>query len=113
MLGTGPDGTALRLTDVTDHDHGADFDLSSLDVIASAPAWLTTAERLILFTLIYSLRPKRYLEIGILYGGASLIVSRAMDTIGSGGRLILVDAKPQVSDEDWQASGVKLKTSNF
>src|SRR5688572_15655865 len=56
---------------------------SALEVLSWAPAWLTGSERLLLFTLIYSLRPERYLEIGTLQGGSALIVSAAMDAFDS------------------------------
>jgi predicted O-methyltransferase YrrM len=87
--------------DVSDHQHGTDIDLALLESIRTAPAWLTSSERLLLFSLIYSLRPRRYLEIGILFGGASLIVTKAMDASKSGGRLVLVDPEPQVAPATW------------
>ncbi len=99
---SGPDQTRLEIWDVTKHDYGGDIDFALLDEIRRAPAWLTSAERLLLFTLIYCLRPRRYLEVGILFGGASLIVAKAMDAVQHNGRLILVDSKPQVEDSNWR-----------
>jgi cephalosporin hydroxylase len=99
---TGPDKIDLTIYDVGGNRHGKDIDFNTLDVIRTAPAWLSSAERLMLFTLIYSLRPQRYLEIGILYGGASLIVAKAMDAVNSDGKLILVDINPQVEPSTWQ-----------
>jgi len=75
---------------------------SALEVLSWAPAWLTGSERLLLFTLIYSLRPERYLEIGTLQGGSALIVSAAMDAFDSPGRIVCVDIKPQVDPAHWQ-----------
>ncbi len=60
--------------DVTSHDHGRDLDLRTL----------------------------RYLEVGVLHGGASLIVARAMDALGHDGRLVLIDKTPQVNPGDWE-----------
>jgi predicted O-methyltransferase YrrM len=98
----GPDKITYSVYDVTSHKHGEDIDFNLLDVVHTAPAWLSSAERLMLFALIYSLRPRRYLEIGILHGGASLIVTKAMDAVGYDGQLILVDNEPKVSSEHWQ-----------
>lgn len=102
---SGPDGTTLDVVDVSRDDldaFGQDIDFDALDVMRSAPAMLTGAERLMLFNLIYCLRPQEYIEVGIRFGGASLIVSKAMDASASDGRLYLVDASPEVANETWQ-----------
>ncbi len=101
----GPDSTTVEAVDAsrdTLDDFGLAIDFEALATIQRAPAMLTGSERLALFSLIYGLRPKRYLEIGIRHAGASLIVSRAMDAADYDGRLILVDAKPEVADSTWQ-----------
>jgi len=77
------------------------FDPCWLDVIQLAPAWLTRAERLMLFTLVFSLRPKRYIEIGTLQGGSALIVCRALDALESDGKMYLVDPAPKIATETW------------
>jgi predicted O-methyltransferase YrrM len=92
----GPDKVGFPIYNVNRHKPGEDIDFKILDVVRTAPALLSSAERLMLFTLIYCVRPKRYLEIGILYGGASLIVSKAMDALNHNGHLLLVDKKPQI-----------------
>jgi predicted O-methyltransferase YrrM len=99
----GPGVTGDARYDVSGHEFGCiDIDLTQLGVVRTSPAWLTTSERLLLFTLIYSLRPQRYLEIGVLSGGASLIVAKAMDAVPYTGRLVLVDLAPEISDSLWK-----------
>lgn len=97
----GSDGVVYAACDTTSAGHARELDLSLLRVMNDTPAWLTASERLLLFTLIYSLRPSRYLEIGVLHGGASLIVSKAMDAAGYDGRLILIDPEPQIEPVHW------------
>ena len=102
---SGPDGTTINVVDVSKEDldaFGRDIDFEALDVMRTAPAMLTGAERLMLFNLIYCLRPQEYIEVGIRFGGASLIVSKAMDASNSKGRLYLVDASPEVAQETWR-----------
>jgi predicted O-methyltransferase YrrM len=60
---------------------------------------LTRAERLLLFTLVFCLRPQRYLEIGTLEGGSALIVAAALDALDSKGRIFCVDPAPKVASE--------------
>jgi cephalosporin hydroxylase len=79
-----------------------EIDWTTLDVIHWSPAWMTPAERLLLYTLVFSLRPKRYLEIGTLNGGSALIVSAAIDAVHADGRLVCVDPKPQIDPDHWK-----------
>lgn len=100
----GPDGTTLDVVDASQDDldaFGRDIDFDAMDVLRWAPAMLTGAERLMLFNLIYCLRPQHFIEVGIRYGGASLIVAKAMDASASDGKLYLIDAQPEVSDDTW------------
>jgi predicted O-methyltransferase YrrM len=97
----GVDRTSTEIWDVSEHNHGHDIDFDSLAAIRNAPAWLTSGERLLLFTLVYCLRPRRYLEIGVLHGGSSLIVAKAIDAVKGDGKLVLVDPKPQIADSNW------------
>lgn len=78
------------------------IDLTSLEVIRQAPAWMTRGERLLLFALIFGLRPARYLEIGTFQGGSALIVAASMDASGSHGRIVCIDPKPEIKPEDWK-----------
>lgn len=71
------------------------------DLIAHAPVWMTPGERLLLFTLAFTLRPTRYLEIGTLHGGSALLVSAAMDSVGGDGRLVCLDPEPRIAPEHW------------
>ena len=79
-----------------------DIDLNALDVLEWTPAHMSRAERLLLYTLIFTLRPTRYLEIGTLHGGSALIVTAAMDTLDSSGKLVCVDPNPRISPEHWE-----------
>ena len=87
----------LPVYDVT--DHAEEFDLEAMAVIKTAPVWMTRAERLLLYTLTFTLRPSRYLEIGTLHGGSALIVNAAMTALGGHGRILCVDPKPQIEPE--------------
>ncbi|MFM7173520.1 MAG: hypothetical protein ACKO4U_10860, partial [Caldilinea sp.] len=40
------------------------FDVRWLEPVESAPVWMSRAERLLMFTLAFTLRPQHYLEIG-------------------------------------------------
>jgi predicted O-methyltransferase YrrM len=62
---------------------------------------LTSPERLLLFTLIYSLRSERYLEIGD-DPGRPLLVGAAMDASDSHGRIVCIDGATQVDPPHWQ-----------
>lgn len=77
------------------------FEPSVLGVARTAPVWMTPAERLLLFTLVYALRPNRYLEIGTFKGGSALLVAGAMDALGTKGRLVCLDPEPQMAPGDW------------
>jgi len=79
-----------------------EINLADLDVVQWAPVWMTRAERLLLYTLSFTLRPERYLEIGTLNGGSALLVAAAMDSLKTNGRLICVDPQPQIKPEHWQ-----------
>jgi predicted O-methyltransferase YrrM len=98
-----------QIYDVT--DHAGQIDLDKLSVIKWTPAWLTRAERLMIYTLIFSLRPQRYLEIGTFQGGSALIVASALDALGSDGRIFCVDPNPKITDENW--SIIKHRATMF
>jgi predicted O-methyltransferase YrrM len=78
------------------------IDLAPVEVVRSAPAWMSGAERLMLYALSYGLRPLRYLEIGTFQGGSALIVAATMDVLGTNGRLVCVDPTPQVFPDVWK-----------
>lgn len=75
---------------------------AQIDVLNWTPAWMVMSERLMLYALVYGVRPECYLEIGTFKGGSALIVSAAMDAYGGQGRLFCIDPQPQISPEHWQ-----------
>lgn len=89
----------IKLYDVT--AFFTEINLGALEVIRWAPAWMTRAERLMLFSLIFALRPARYLEIGTFQGGSALIVAAAMDAVQSESRMICVDPEPKIDPKHW------------
>jgi glycosyltransferase involved in cell wall biosynthesis/predicted O-methyltransferase YrrM len=74
---------------------------SRFSVIYTAPALMTLSERVILYSIVFGLQPRRCLEIGTNKAGSSLIMSAALDDIGAG-HLVCVDFDPQISSEHWQ-----------
>jgi predicted O-methyltransferase YrrM len=70
-------------------------------VVYSAPVLMTWPERVVLYGLIFGLRPQRCLEIGTNEGGSALIIAAALDDIGAG-QLVCVDTQPRVKPEHWQ-----------
>lgn len=95
---------AVKEADLVVHDvtpFASEFDIDALDVIRWAPVWMTRAERLLLYTLAFTLRPSRYLEIGTFKGGSALLVNAAMGALGSDGRIVCVDPQPQITPEHW------------
>ena len=56
---------------------------------------LPMPDRLLLYTLVYSLRPDHCLEIGAADGGSSRITCAALDALGKG-TLVSVDPSPEV-----------------
>ncbi|MCA9946212.1 MAG: class I SAM-dependent methyltransferase [Ardenticatenaceae bacterium] len=96
---------AVNEDDVKVHDvtpFAKEFDLEAMEVIRNAPVWMSRAERLLLYTLIFTLRPSRYLEIGTFQGGSALVVNAALDALNSQTPLICVDPEWNVAPEDWQ-----------
>lgn len=79
----------------------SEFNPEALEVIQWAPVWMSRAERLLVYTLTFTLRPSRYLEIGTFQGGSALVVTAAMDALGSDGKLVCVDPTPQITPEHW------------
>jgi predicted O-methyltransferase YrrM len=88
----------LHCYDVT--SQAMHFDPHWLSVIQDAPAWMSRAERLMMFTLAFSLRPRRYIEIGTLQGGSALLVCSALDALESDAKMYLVDPAPKITPEN-------------
>jgi predicted O-methyltransferase YrrM len=59
------------------------------------PAKDKLEDRLLLFALVYGLKPKACLEIGCYKGGSTEII------VAAGGRVFSIDPDPQISDETW------------
>lgn len=89
-----------ELVDVT--NYSTEIDLTAFEIIRWAPAWLTRAERLFLFSFTFGLRPARYLEIGTFQGGSALIVAAAMDAAGAEGKMVCIDPEPKIAPDHWQ-----------
>ena len=98
--GQGSAAPAERVYDVT--GFSTEIDLSALEVVRWAPCWMSRAERLLLFGLVFGLRPERYLEVGTFYGGSAAVVATAMGATGTPGRLVCVDNAPQIEARVWE-----------
>ena len=72
------------------------------EVVYRAPALMVMSERVVLYGLVFGLRPRRCLEIGTHRGGSALIIAAALDDLGEG-TLSCVDLAPQIDPEDWRA----------
>jgi len=68
--------------------------------LTEAPVLMLPSERLLLYSLIQALRPKRCVEIGTHKGGSALIITAALDEVGSGS-LVCIDPTPLVAEEHW------------
>jgi predicted O-methyltransferase YrrM len=69
-----------------------------LDRIHEAPVLMTPPERVVLYSAVYGLRPRRSLEIGTFRGGSAMIIVSALDDIGDGS-LTCIDPNPQIEPE--------------
>jgi SAM-dependent methyltransferase len=74
---------------------------SRFGAIYTAPVLMTWSERVVLYSTVFGLRPRRCLEIGTHKGGSSSIIGAALDDIGAG-HLVCVDPNPMVAPETWQ-----------
>ncbi|MGH7232104.1 MAG: class I SAM-dependent methyltransferase [Nitrospiraceae bacterium] len=69
--------------------------------LRAAPAEMLWEERLLLYTLVRGLKPKRVLEIGVYHGGSTAIISDALDQNGCG-MLSSIDPHPDLKI-DWES----------
>ena len=67
-----------------------------LDRIFDAPAEQLIHERLVIYSLVFALRPQRILEIGTHWGGTATIMKAALDDFGNG-KIICVDPNPLIT----------------
>lgn len=72
------------------------YTIPDLTDVWEAPALLGMSERLLLFSLIASLQPKRVVEIGTNAGGSARIIASAMNYAGVAGKLATIDIAPKV-----------------
>jgi predicted O-methyltransferase YrrM len=70
------------------------------EILYESPAQMVLPERMLLFALIYGLRPTLALEIGTAEGGSAMIICAAMDMAGCG-KLVCVDPNPKIAPEHW------------
>jgi predicted O-methyltransferase YrrM len=63
---------------------------------------MAMSERVVLYSLLVGLRPRRCLEIGTHRGGSALIIAAALDDIEQGS-LACVDLAPAIAPQDWRA----------
>lgn len=91
MLSTGPQPAA---------DHNFASRPGRFGIIYTTPAHMTSPERVLLYSLIFGLRPRRCLEIGTHKGGSALIIAAALDDLGAG-HLVCIDPQPMVAPEHW------------
>lgn len=66
-----------------------------------APASLAIRERVMLYSLVYSLAPDYVLEIGTFKGGSAYIISGALDDLQLGGKLVTMDPSPEQIEIEW------------
>jgi predicted O-methyltransferase YrrM len=78
----------------------ADRRLPGMLRIFNDKAQLRMPERVLLYALIYALKPRMVLEIGTCEGGSALIIGGSLDDIG-GGHIVCVDQKFQISERTW------------
>lgn len=72
------------------------YTIPDLTDVWESDALLGMSERLLLFSLIASLQPKRVLEIGTNAGGSARIIASAMNYAGVAGKLATIDIAPKV-----------------
>lgn len=68
--------------------------------LLDAPAELLLPERLLMYSLVRGLRPRRCLEIGTHFGGSTTITCAALDDVGAG-QVVCVDPNPLVPEDVW------------
>ena len=89
------------------HGHGSfrgiEFSLpfSGINSCVDSVAQLAMRERVFLYSLIFSVAPRRVLEIGTAAGGSALIISKALDDLHFGATLLTVDPFPDQLTIDW------------
>jgi predicted O-methyltransferase YrrM len=75
---------------------------AGLSAVLGVDAEMLEPERVLLYGLVFGLKPLYCLEIGTFRGGSSSIICRAMDDSGCG-RLVCVDPEPRITDHTWNS----------
>ena len=73
---------------------------TSMKSILDVCAEMMEPERVLLYSLVFALKPSTCLEIGTFRGGSSAIICKAMDDNGRG-KLVCIDPEPRISEEVW------------
>jgi cephalosporin hydroxylase len=73
---------------------------ASMNTVLDVCAEMMEPERVLLYSLVFALKPSACLEIGTFRGGSSAIICKAMDD-NEHGRLVCIDPEPRIPDEVW------------
>ena len=94
-----------ELEDRRDSFSGVELSLpfGGINACIDAPAQLAMRERVMLYSLVFSLGPQRVLEIGTAKGGSAQIISAALDDLGMKGELVTIDPDTDQLTVDWSA----------
>lgn len=71
---------------------------SFVPAVNNSHSWMEYCERVLLYAMVYGVRPKRVLEIGTFLGGSAVILAAALDDIGDG-VMVCVDPNPRLAPE--------------
>lgn len=74
---------------------------SGIERCTDERAHLASRERVFLYGLVFSLGPRRVLEVGTYRGGSARIISAALDDLHQQGELLTIDPFPEQIDVDW------------
>jgi predicted O-methyltransferase YrrM len=94
--GVSPAGSLPRVRSVADDPELAD----SVNAVLNVCAEMMEPERVLLYSLVFALKPSACLEIGTFRGGSSAIICRALDDNGDGS-LVCVDPEPRIPEDVW------------
>ena len=81
-------------------DHNRARPPKRFGIVYTTPAQMTMSERVVLYALVFGLRPHRCLEIGTAQGGSALVIGAALDDVGTG-HLVSVDRNPMIAPHHW------------
>lgn len=75
---------------------------AGLSALLDVDAEMLEPEKVLLYGLVFGLKPLYCLEIGTFRGGSSTIICRALDD-SNRGRLVCVDPEPQIPERTWES----------